>query len=157
MTTHPPPSPNVYRMSEGQALEPFSTPREEVATVRVLLIEQYQPLGRALKRALDEEGFTTDVACTIHDDQVQQSTAGYDVIVLDLLRPPPKAGLTLVENWRRAGLTAPVLVLAPPCSPRDHAAIHDVETDHWLTKPFGVDEFIQRVRALAPQGTSGSP
>src|SRR5439155_2388798 len=78
--------------------------------VRVLLIEDHKPLVRALRQGLEEEGFAVDVATEGDDADYKARTAEYDVIILDLMLPK-RDGLTLLQGWRKAGITTHVLVL----------------------------------------------
>jgi two-component system OmpR family response regulator len=116
--------------------------------MHVLLVEYHNLMARALKRGLEEEGFTVDVACGGPSGTAAAPTAAYDAVVLDLPHPPG-AGLALVQGWRRAGLTAPVLVLAPPRGPGDRSHGPEAGGDDWLVKPFALEELLGRVRALA--------
>jgi DNA-binding response OmpR family regulator len=113
--------------------------------MRVLLMDGYRPLMRALQRGLEEEGYTVDIAQ--HDPQQngKPPATGYDVIILDLKRPGV-ADLALVRHWRQAGLHTPVLVLTAP-------GFGDMETrsagiDAWVTKPFDLEDLLARLRNL---------
>jgi DNA-binding response OmpR family regulator len=63
--------------------------------VRVLLVEDTQPLVKALRQGLEEEGFAVDVATDGEEADVKCRTTGYDVIVLDVMLPKVD-GLTLL-------------------------------------------------------------
>ena len=121
---------------------------KERCPMHVLLVGHYKLLVKALKLGLEEEGITADIA---HDDQegdIKVRTAAYDAIVLDL-QHPQEASLGLLHQWRRAGLNTPVFVLTAP-GPDDHAT-HTLRAaaSDWLTKPFGLDDLLARLRALA--------
>src|SRR5215813_5694458 len=72
--------------------------------VRVLLIEDQKALVRALKQGLEEEGFAVDTAHDGEEGDYKANTAEYDVIILDLMLPK-QDGLTLLQRWRRKGLS----------------------------------------------------
>jgi DNA-binding response OmpR family regulator len=55
--------------------------------LRVLLIEDFKPLIRALKKGLKEEGFAVDTAEDGEEGDFKARTANYDVIILDLTLP----------------------------------------------------------------------
>jgi len=78
--------------------------------VRLLLIEDHEPLVRALKRGLEEEGFAVDTARDGEEAAHKARTAEYDVIILDIMLPK-EDGLSLLKKWRRAGLKSHVLLL----------------------------------------------
>src|SRR5436190_22310915 len=80
------------------------------ALVRILLVEDHRPLVRALKQGLEEEGFAVDAAFDGEEGDYKARTANYDVIILDIMLPR-EDGLTLLQRWRRNGLTTHVLLL----------------------------------------------
>jgi|SRR5581483_5424312 len=114
--------------------------RKAGTAVRVLLIGSYPPLVSALRRGLEEEGFTVEVACPGAPPVGDEC----DVVLLDLKSSGDPA-LPAVEHWRRCGLRAPVLALGPPGGPG--ALTRAV--DDWLAKPFDLDELLSRLHALA--------
>jgi DNA-binding response OmpR family regulator len=115
--------------------------------VRVLLIEDHKPLVRALKQGLEEEGFAVDTAHDGEEGDYKARTAEYDVIILDLMLPK-EDGLSLLQRWRRGGLTTHVLVLTARDSLDDKVRGLDLGADDYLTKPFELEELIARLRAL---------
>jgi DNA-binding response OmpR family regulator len=119
--------------------------------VRVLLIEDHKPLVRALRQGLEEEGFAVDVAHDGEEGNYKARTAEYDVIILDLMLPKTD-GLSLLQGWRRDGLKTHVLVLTARGSIEDKVRGLDLGADDYLTKPFGMEELLARLRALIRRG-----
>jgi DNA-binding response OmpR family regulator len=119
--------------------------------VRLLLIEDHKPLVRALKQGLEEEGFAVDTAQDGQEGDFKARTAEYDVIILDLMLPR-EGGLSLLERWRRDGLTTHVLVLTARSSIEDKVHGLDLGADDYLTKPFRLEELLARLRALIRRG-----
>ncbi len=119
--------------------------------MRVLLVEDHQPLVRALKRGLEEEGFAVDTAADGEEGGYKATTANYDVIVLDLMLPKVD-GLTLLQRWRREGLKTHVLVLTARGAMEDKVKGLDMGADDYLTKPFELEELLARLRALVRRG-----
>jgi DNA-binding response OmpR family regulator len=115
--------------------------------VRVLLIEDHKTLVRALKQGLEEEGFAVDVAYDGEEGDYKARTAEYDVILLDLMLPK-QDGLTLLQRWRRDGITTHVLVLTARDSIADKVRGLDLGADDYLTKPPNFEELLARLRAL---------
>jgi CheY-like chemotaxis protein len=114
-----------------------------------LLFGTYEPLVKAIKHALVEEGYRVDVA---HDDCTvgkRIAMGDYDVIILDQKRPGD-ASLSGVRSWRRAGLRTPVVMLTPSPFSGDHVLGIEAGVYTWLTKPFPLQELLIRLRALAP-------
>src|SRR5919198_6526310 len=111
----------MAELTSSQHADPWTRPgpgpapgggveQPEARAVRVLLIEDHKPLARALKQGLAEEGFAVDVAHDGEEGDYKARTAEYDVIILDLMLPK-QDGLSLLQGWRKAGLTTHVLVL----------------------------------------------
>jgi DNA-binding response OmpR family regulator len=119
--------------------------------VRVLLIEDHKPMLRAIKQGLEEEGFAVDVAMDGEEGNYKAKTANYDVIILDLMLPKVD-GLTLLQQWRRAGMNAHILVLTAKGSIEDKVHGLDLGADDYLTKPFQWEELLARLRALIRRG-----
>ena len=69
--------------------------------------------------------------------------------------PPEKTGLEFVRELRAAGCGVPVLMLTEMASEADVVTGLDAGADDYLTKPFGFDELLARVRALLRRGGSG--
>jgi DNA-binding response OmpR family regulator len=123
----------------------------ESATLRVLLIEDHKPLVRALKQGLEEEGFAVDTAHDGEEGDYKARTAPYDVIILDIMLPK-EDGLSLLQRWRRNGLSTHVLVLTARGSIEDKVKGLDLGADDYLTKPFELGELLARLRALIRRG-----
>jgi DNA-binding response OmpR family regulator len=115
--------------------------------MHVLVIGRHALLVKALRRGLEEEGYTVDVAPCDPEGGRQAAAGGYDAIVLDLPRVE-QDGLVLVRGWREAGLTTPVLALTGTNAPDGL----DPTTDAWLTKPFALDELLTRLKSLVRAG-----
>jgi DNA-binding response OmpR family regulator len=124
--------------------------------VRVLLIEDHKPMLRAIKQGLEEEGFAVDIANDGEEGNYKARTANYDVIILDLMLPKID-GLTLLQQWRREGMNAHILVLT--AKGRIEEMVHglDLGADDYLTKPFAFEELVARVLALARREPSAPP
>lgn len=119
--------------------------------MRVLLIEDHKPLVRALKQGLEEEGFAVDAAYDGEEGDYKARSAEYDAIILDLMLPK-KDGLTLLQQWRRDGISAHVLVLTARGAIDDKVRGLDLGADDYLTKPFELSELFARLRALVRRG-----
>ena len=119
--------------------------------MRVLLVEDHKPLVRALRQGLEEEGLAVDVAFDGEEADYKARTAQYDAIVLDIMLPK-KDGLTLLKEWRQAGLKAHVLMLTARGTLDDKVKGLDTGADDYLTKPFELEELLARLRALLRRG-----
>jgi DNA-binding response OmpR family regulator len=115
--------------------------------VRVLLVEDHKPLLKALQRGLEEEGFAVDTAEDGEEGEYKGRTANYDAVVLDLMLPK-KDGLTVLREWRKAGVKTHVLLLTAKDTTEDKVTGLDCGADDYLTKPFQLEELLARLRAL---------
>jgi len=115
--------------------------------MRLLLIEDEPDIGRQLKTALSDAGYVVDLARDGEEGQFLGETEPYDAVVLDLGLPKVD-GVSVLERWRRAGLTTPVLILTARGAWSDKVAGFDAGADDYLTKPFHTEELLARLRAL---------
>jgi DNA-binding response OmpR family regulator len=119
--------------------------------MRVLLVEDHKPMVRALRQGLEEEGFAVDTALDGEEADYKARTANYDVIILDLMLPK-EDGLSLLQRWRRNGMSTHVLVLTARGAIDDKVKGLDIGADDYLTKPFQWEELLARLRALIRRG-----
>ena len=115
--------------------------------MRLLLIEDEPDIGRQLKAALSDAGYVVDLARDGEEGQFLGETEPYDAVVLDLGLPKVD-GVSVLERWRRAGLSTPVLILTARGAWSDKVAGFDAGADDYLTKPFHTEELLARLRAL---------
>jgi len=119
--------------------------------VRILLVEDHKPLVRALRQGLEEEGYAVDVAYDGEEGDYKAKTVEYDVVILDVMLPKID-GLTLLQRWRKAGVSTHVLMLTARDQLEDKVKGLDTGADDYLTKPFELEELLARVRSLVRRG-----
>ena len=115
--------------------------------MKVLLIEDYEPLRASLAKGFRDEGLAVDVATDGEEGLWHAQGGTYDVIVLDLMLPKID-GLTVLRRLRAAGSQDPVLILTARDAVADRVEGLDLGADDYLTKPFSFDELLARLRAL---------
>ena len=115
--------------------------------MRILLVEDDKDLQRLLKRALVDAGYVVDAAGDGEEGHFLGDTEPYDAVILDL-GLPRMDGVTVLESWRRAGRTMPVLILTARDRWSDKVAGFDAGADDYLAKPFHTEELLARLRAL---------
>ena len=115
--------------------------------MRVLLVEDDAAIADGLARALRAEHFAVDVASNGEDGGHLGATELYDAAVLDL-GLPKRDGIAVLQGWRAAGRTLPVLILTARDAWSDKVAGFKAGADDYLVKPFRVEELVIRLRAL---------
>src|SRR5512143_3747406 len=126
------------------------------ALTRVLVVDDEAHIRVALERALRARGYVVDTAADGAEGLDRIATAAPDLVVLDL-NMPVMDGLEVCRRLR-SWSSVPVLVLSVREEEPDKIAALDLGADDYLTKPFGVGEFLARVRALLRRAEpSGSP
>ena len=115
--------------------------------MRILVVEDDTNLNRQLKEALTEAGYVVDVAFDGEEGHFLGDTEPYDAVVLDI-GLPQMDGLSVLEEWRRAGKKMPVLLLTARDRWSDKVQGIDAGADDYVAKPFHMEEVLARVRAL---------
>lgn len=115
--------------------------------MRLLVIENYEPVREALAQGLREAGFAVDASADGNVGLSYATSNAYDAIVLDLMLPGVD-GLTLLKRLREAGGNAHVLILSARDSTEDRITGLDLGADDYMVKPFAFRELLARVRAL---------
>jgi two-component system KDP operon response regulator KdpE len=112
---------------------------------RVLVVEDEPQIRRALATNLRARGYEVDLAETGERGLVLAAERHPDVIVLDLGLPGID-GLEVIGGLR--GWTqVPIVVLSVRGAESDKVAALDAGADDYVTKPFGMDELLARLRA----------
>ena len=116
--------------------------------VRVLMIEDEVTLADAVRRGLEAEGFTVDVA---HDGRLGLEIGlerRHDAILLDILLPGMN-GFKVCETLRANEVWTPILMLTAKDGEYDEAESLDTGADDFLSKPFSFVVLVARLKALA--------
>jgi DNA-binding response OmpR family regulator len=116
--------------------------------MRVLVVEDYVPIQKAVATSLREAGFAVDTTGNGEEGLWFASNTDYDVVVLDLMLPGLD-GLTLLRRLRAQGCSTHVLILTARDTVQDRVHGLDLGADDYLVKPFAMAELLARVRALA--------
>jgi two-component system OmpR family response regulator len=115
--------------------------------MRILVVEDEARLANLIKRGLSEEGHAVDLAASGEEALDWLDTAGYDVLVLDIMLPGIN-GLDLCRTMRQQRIATPVLLLTAKDAVADRVAGLDAGADDYLVKPFAFAELSARIRAL---------
>lgn len=119
--------------------------------MRVLIVEDDQKLVSYLKKSLEAEGLSVDVAFDGNVALDKALAQSYDVITLDIMLPELN-GYRVCQNLRSSGVPTPILMLTAKDGEYDEADALDVGADDFLRKPFSMVVLLARIRALARRG-----
>jgi DNA-binding response OmpR family regulator len=124
--------------------------------VRVLIIEDEQPLADAIARGLRQEGMAVDVAYDGVAGQQKALVTRYDVLVLDR-DLPGLSGDQILADVAASGALTRVLMLTASGTVADRVEGLGMGADDYLGKPFAFDELVARIRALGRRATPSAP
>ena len=110
----------------------------------IVLIEDDPQIRRFLVAALEIHGYAPDEAATAAEALRQVTMRQPDLVILDL-GLPDASGLDLIKRLREWYLR-PILVLSARTQEHDKVAALDCGADDYLTKPFGIEELLARLR-----------
>ncbi len=115
--------------------------------MRVLLVEDDDLIAHGIEAGLRARGLTTDRVATAAQADSALELTHCDLVILDL-GLPDEDGMQLLQRWRAADITLPVLVLTARDAVADRIAGLRAGADDYLLKPFDLDELIARLHAL---------
>jgi two-component system KDP operon response regulator KdpE len=112
---------------------------------RVLVVDDEPQIRRALSVNLSARGYDVDVAATGEEALRRAASSHPDAVLLDLGLPGIDG--TDVVRGLRGWSTAPIIVLTVRDAESDKVAALDAGADDYVTKPFGINELLARLRA----------
>ncbi len=121
--------------------------------MRVLLVEDDELIGKAVKQALKGETYAVD---WVQDGETALSSLrmeDYALLLLDL-GLPRKDGLEVLKEIRQSKKNMPVIILTARDSIEDRIKGLDYGADDYLVKPFSIDELHARIRAVVRRNNS---
>jgi two-component system response regulator MprA len=124
--------------------------------MKILVVDDEQPLREALERALKVERYEVETLenGTLALERMKTAVNEIDAVVLDVLMPGID-GLEVCRRLRASGDKTPVLMLTARIEVEDRVAGLDAGADDYVTKPFDLEELLARLRALLRR--AGSP
>ncbi len=114
------------------------------ASPRILVIDDEPQILRALRTILTEKGFTVVTAARGEEGLAQAAAHLPDLIILDL-GLPDMDGIEVCARLRE-WTDCPIIILSVRDAEREKVAALDKGADDYLTKPFGIEELLARVR-----------
>jgi DNA-binding response OmpR family regulator len=116
--------------------------------MRILVIEDDPTVGQFIKRGLEEQRWTVDLAENGNDGETLAATGDHDLVILDM-RLPGKSGMAVLHDLRARNFQRPVLVLTAQDAVDAKVETLRAGADDYVTKPFAFEELLARVEALA--------
>ena len=136
---------HARRRGDGRHQPPDRPHGDGPVSTRVLAVDDEPPILRALAANLRARGYEVDLAATGEAALELASRHAPDVVILDL-GLPGMSGLEVIQGlrgWSRV----PILILSAREAQADKVAALDAGADDYVTKPFGMDELLARLRA----------
>lgn len=124
--------------------------------MRILVVEDEEPLADAIARGLRREGMAVDIALNGDDGHEKATVTRYDVVLLDR-DLPGMSGDELCQEIVASGELTRVLMLTASGSVSDRVEGLSLGADDYLAKPFAFPELVARVRALGRRATPAAP
>jgi two-component system KDP operon response regulator KdpE len=112
----------------------------------ILVVDDEPAIRRFLRTSLDLQGFRVIESDDGEDALDQLRRNAIDVLVLDL-GLPGMDGFEVIRRLRAQGSSLPIIVLSSRTDERGKVEALDLGADDYVTKPFGIDELLARVRA----------
>jgi two-component system KDP operon response regulator KdpE len=116
-----------------------------MSEARILVVDDEAQIVRALQTSLQGAGYEVDVATTAAEALARAAAHPPAGVILDLVLPDG-SGIDVCRELRR-WTNAPVLVLSALGDEQEKIAALDAGADDYVTKPFGIEELLARLRA----------
>ena len=125
-----------------------------MSVTSVLVIEDDGVIARAVSAHLRHAGFDVEWVDDGERGIRKLRFERPDICIVDLMLPSLD-GWGLIEQARREGLVAPILVISARGAEHDKVAALQMGADDYLAKPFGMAELVARVQALVRRSRVG--
>jgi two-component system, OmpR family, KDP operon response regulator KdpE len=117
-----------------------------VSGPQILVVDDDSQIRRALRVTLTGHGYEVRLAASGEEGLDRAATVPPDAVILDLVLPDLN-GVEICRQLRQWS-QVPIIVLSAKGDERDKVEALDVGADDYLTKPFGTDELLARIRAV---------
>jgi two-component system KDP operon response regulator KdpE len=117
-----------------------------MAETWVLVVDDERPLREFVRRNLEVRGYRVETASNGLEALAMMETRAFDLVILDLMMPHMD-GLEATRRVRQGSLV-PIIILTALGEQSDKVSAFDLGADDYLTKPFGVEELLARVKAV---------
>ncbi|MFA6184625.1 MAG: response regulator transcription factor [Candidatus Shapirobacteria bacterium] len=115
--------------------------------MKILIVEDEHLIATAIKKGLEQEHYTVDIAFDGEKGFDLASSGDYDLILLDHMLPKMN-GIEVCSQLRQQQIHTPILMLTAKGQVEDKIKGLNSGADDYLTKPFAFEELLARIRAL---------
>ncbi len=113
----------------------------------ILVVEDEIKISRFIKKGLEMEHYTVDLAYDGSEGLEKSEINNYDLIILDIMLPK-MSGIEVCKKIRERKIDTPVIMLTARDTIEDRVSGLDAGADDYLIKPFAFGELVARIRAL---------
>ena len=113
----------------------------------ILVVEDEIKIVRFIKKGLEMEHYTVEVAYDGEEALEKAEVNSYDLIILDIMLPK-KSGIEVCKQLRDNKVETPIIMLTARDTVDDRIKGLDAGADDYLIKPFAFGELVARIRAL---------
>ncbi|MEA5554738.1 response regulator transcription factor [Anabaena cylindrica UHCC 0172] len=124
--------------------------------MKILLVEDDERIALALAEALTDQHYVVDIVLDGQEGWDFVELFFYDLIVLDIMLPHLD-GIRFCQRLRKRGYSMPIIMLTAKDTSTDKVMGLDVGADDYVVKPFDLQEFMARIRALLRRGIAILP
>jgi DNA-binding response OmpR family regulator len=115
--------------------------------MRILLVEDEKNVASFIKKGLEEDVYTVDIAGNGPEGLSMATSNAYDLLIVDIMLPG-FSGIELCKKLREKGVKVPILLLTAIDSVDSKVEGLESGADDYLTKPFAFSELLARIKAL---------
>jgi two-component system KDP operon response regulator KdpE len=133
----------------------MTTEQEYANPPRILVVDDDRAIQRFLETVLTSRGFSVHLAENAHLALAAAATVRPDLILLDL-GLPDRDGIEVLARLREWS-AVPTIVLSVREGERDKVSALDAGADDYLTKPFGIEELMARIRVALRRANQQTP
>lgn len=116
--------------------------------IKIMLVEDDKNLGVILKSYLTAKGYPTTLCFSGEEALKQIDRECIDFMIVDVTMPGID-GFTLVEKLKKLNVDIPTVFLTGRTARADVSQGFEVGCDDYVTKPFSMEELLERVKAIA--------
>jgi DNA-binding response OmpR family regulator len=115
--------------------------------MKILLAEDEKDIATFVKKGLESELFSVDVAVNGSQGELMARTNAYDVVIL-YHNLPEKNGIAVCDTLRKNGKNMPIVMLTAEKEVAKKVQAFQCGANDYMTKPFAIEELIARIHAL---------